>query len=73
MNANTQRDYEHALADVYKLITEIQDGVKAYDRRNARFGNVPHYGHVGDLAHYAAQLRDVADSLHNRGEYAEED
>lgn len=30
-----------------------------------------HWGHVGSLAHYRTQLRDIHDSMFNEGEYAE--
>ncbi|WP_065091487.1 hypothetical protein [Rhizobium leucaenae] len=37
------------------------------------FGAAPdsiHWGHVGDLAHYAEQLKNITDSAFREGEYA---
>jgi len=30
-----------------------------------------HWGHVGDLAHYASKLREITDSAFGEGEFAE--
>lgn len=66
---NARADYEASLAQVKKLVADIESGITQFDRRSARSGSDPHYGHIGALDNYAEKLADIADALHKRGEY----
>jgi len=49
------------------LIKGISAGI---DNHKAALGGKPHFGHVGSLNHFANQLQDLHDNIHQQGEYA---
>ena len=60
------RSYETRREEIDLLLGEIESGLD--EHRPAR-PKLIQWGHVGDLEHIAQQLRNLADRLHNRGEY----
>lgn len=63
--------YADQQAEALELLKQIRAGLEAH-KREAKTGRGINWGHVGDMGRYLEQLQDVADSLHNRGEYAPE-
>ena len=63
------REYERVRQELDVLLREIREGLDQH--APARPDEIL-WGHVGDLNHTAERLRDVADQLHQRGEYAKE-
>lgn len=61
--------YEAKQEEIEKLLKQIAAGLQAHDR-NASGPGGHHWGHVGDLNQIAAELQDISDRLHGKGEYA---
>ena len=55
-------------AEIDEMLTRIQG--LSDDHFNVRPDDV-HWGHVGDLAHYAEQLLRITDSAFHEGEHAQ--
>lgn len=71
MNNQTALEaYEEKQAEIKKLLAQIKVGLEQHDRKASTKGG-HHWGHVGDLADIANTLKDIKDSLHKTGEYAE--
>lgn len=63
--------FSHHEALVKQHLKDISSGLAAM-KANAKQTSGIHYGHVGTIADHAERLKDIADCLHNRGEYAPE-
>jgi hypothetical protein len=61
--------YEEKQAEIEHLLKDIKAGLQVHDR-NASGQAGHHWGHVGDLNRITAELQDISDRLHGRGEYA---
>lgn len=66
-NAKAQAAYDAKLAELKKQAADIARMVAELEANN----EPKHWGHVGDVDHYEAQLRNVTDSFFKRGEYAQ--
>lgn len=60
--------YKMHHARVKDLLKKISAGVDAH--KAACMKGQCHYGHAGDMKHYANNLQDIHDSIHMQGEYA---
>lgn len=59
------KKYVEAQAQIAQHLADIKSGLAAHAANMSK-----NWGHVGDVQHHAAQLKDIADALHHRGEYA---
>ena len=66
---NAASEYERLRQLLDVLLVEIRDGLDQHRPTNPKSLQ---WGHVGDLQHYHARLRELADQLHHRGEFAKE-
>jgi hypothetical protein len=66
---NALKNYEQEQAEIRKLIKQIEAGLEKHDRAASGNPGGHHWGHVGDLKHMAAELREIRDRLHGLGEY----
>ena len=66
------RDYCKAQAEAEALLEEIKKALTERAMQHAHNGGPlrTHYGYVGDIAAVASDLRQIADRLIGRGEYA---
>lgn len=58
--------YSHR-REIAKHLAKIETGLKEHAKDSDR-----HWGHVGDLEHVAAELKEISDWINNEGEYAPE-
>lgn len=63
--------FTHHEALIKQHLKDISNGI-ANMKSEAQKTTGIHYGHVGTMADHSEKLKDIADSLHNRGEYAPE-
>ncbi len=61
--------YEATRENLDLLLADIEEGLDAHRPTDPE---LIHWGHVGDLTHFAEQLTEIADQLHCRGEYRKE-
>lgn len=65
---NAVADYERIRIEAIALAERILAGLQKADMD----GEPINWGHVGTMAHYRSQLREVNDSMFHEGEYAED-
>jgi hypothetical protein len=59
--------YERHQAAIKKLLKKIEYGLLVHDRQASRDGG-HNWAHVGDLAHWEDELRQVSDAMNHEGE-----
>jgi hypothetical protein len=70
MSKTALETYEEKQQEIEQLLKQIKAGLELHDHKASKSRDGHNWAHVGDLNRITAELQDISDRLHDKGEYA---